>query len=60
MLLLVVACWVVLAMVVLPVAVALGRAGYRQDQRRAAQQPTARRRTASLLRPEIPAARRVA
>ncbi|TWH75349.1 hypothetical protein JD78_03905 [Modestobacter roseus] len=44
MLLVVLACWVVLAMVLLPVAAALGHAGRQQDRRHRATEATARRR----------------
>ncbi|MGY1844787.1 hypothetical protein [Modestobacter sp. SYSU DS0875] len=50
MLLLVLACWVVLAIVLLPVAAALGTAARQQDRRHRATRATARRRPASVLR----------
>ncbi|MGY2078755.1 hypothetical protein [Modestobacter sp. SYSU DS0657] len=50
MLLVVLTCWVVLAIALLPVAAALGRSAHQQDHQRAARLATARRRPTSVLR----------
>uniref|UniRef100_UPI001E416F70 hypothetical protein n=1 Tax=Modestobacter roseus TaxID=1181884 RepID=UPI001E416F70 len=50
MLLVVLACWVVLAMVLLPVAAALGTAARQQDRRHRATLASARRRPEPVFR----------